>query len=140
MLGSTPQSLLGLDRLQEVPQTSMLAAEPVPNIFVVWASTRRLKFRKRFRQLKFGGCRKSNQNSTTLEYPGVRTLWHPRKQTVPGVYPVFAHTPCTPSRLLNVPARPMKPSSKLAYPSAVDGTVMSHKSEVSCMLATLRCL
>lgn len=44
---------------------------------------------------------------------------------------VFCQALYTPSKLLVVPARPTMPSSKLAYPRAVLGTVRSQRSESS---------
>lgn len=53
---------------------------------------------------------------------------------------VFCHAPYAPSKLLVVPAKPMIPSSKVAYPSIVLGTVRSHRSEISWRLTTCCCL
>ena len=53
---------------------------------------------------------------------------------------VFFHCVYTPIKLLTVPAKPTIPSSKLARPIAVAGTVKSAKSEISCKLIAARSL
>lgn len=51
---------------------------------------------------------------------------------LPPIQAVFFHIATRPIRLLTVPAIPTIPSSRLTQPSAEEGTVRSHKSEMSC--------
>lgn len=60
--------------------------------------------------------------------------------SLPASYAVFFQWIYMPMILLRVPAKPMKPSSKLARPSVVAGRVRSLRSVMSCRRLAARSL